>query len=459
MRYDEGSAQPNWTWLLVPLTSWLVLFWPHWAFTQNPAPRAFSAKESVQFAWQNNPQIRRSKLETQKVEAQISETISTGLPQLNANAGFNYNAILATSLLPNIFQGRPEELVAVQFGTNINTSYGAELNQLLYSQAFWTGLKATKEVAKFNRLVEAKTAEDVAYNVVKLYYQVQTLAKQRQLVQANLDQVSGLLKATELQFKNGLAKKIDVDQLRVNQVTLNAQRQNLDLQYEQALQGLKFAMAMPLNEPLVLTDTLTTTELPELTTQLSAPSSYQNKIDLTLLDKQADLLQLNVDQYRAGFFPSASAFVNYSRQGQGNKLSDLSWFSASVIGVSVQVPIFDGFKKRSQIQQASIDRLKVLEDRKLTIQSLELQHGNARQQLISTWNTLNALAENNKVAAEVFTVAQKRFKEGLGSITDVLVAERTLRENQANYLSTLLQYRFAVIDLDYANGKLTQMFN
>jgi outer membrane protein TolC len=366
---------------------------------------------------------------------------------------------LATSFIPNIFQGKPDELVAVRFGTSYNPSYGVAVDQLLYSQTFWTGIKATKEVEQLNKLSEAKTAEDVAYNVVKLYYQVQTLSKQRELVNANIEQVGGLYKATNLQYQNGLAKKIDVDQLRVNLVTLGAQRQNLDLQFEQALQGLKFAMAMPLDAPIVLTDTLEETDLPVLANTTDQNASYKNKIDLMLLDKQTQLLQLNTDVYKAGFFPTLSFRANFNRQGQGNNIDQLKWFNNSVLALNLQVPLFDGFKKSNQIQQASIERLQVIEDRKRTEQALQLQYSNARQQLYSTLNTLTALKENGVVAQEVFNITQKRFKEGLGSITEVLVAERTMREVKTNYFSTLLQYRFALIDLDYANGKLMQLFN
>lgn len=453
MNYFEGIAKITRPWMLLGLL--LIGLLP----ALSAQTEMLSAKQSVQFALQHNTLIQRSKLETQKTQAKVREAISIGLPQVNGTGGFNYNAILATSFIPNIFQGKPEELVAVRFGTNYNTTFGAELDQLLYSQTFWTGIKATKELAQFNKLSEAKTAEDVAYNVVKLYYQVQTLSKQRDLVKANIEQVTGLYKATDLQYKNGLAKKIDVDQLRVNIVTLSAQRQNLDLQYEQAMQGLKFAMAMPLDAPIVLTDTLDGADLPVLASESDQTASYKNKIDLTLLDKQAQLLQLNTDVYKAGYFPTLSFRVNFNRQGQGNNIDQLKWFNNSVLGLNLQVPLFDGFKKSNQIQQASIERLQIIEDRKRTEQSLQLQYGNARQQLYSTLNTLTALKENGVVAQEVFNVTQKRFKEGLASINDVLQTERTMREVQTNYLTTLLQYRFALIDLDYANGKLMQLFN
>ena len=425
------------------------------------AQSTLSVKESVQFAVKNSPILQKAKLETRKSLEQIREYKSTGLPQVNASLGFTYNLKLPTQLIPNFFQGKPDELVPVQFGTDLNTTAGAEVNQLLYSQQYWVGIKAIKAVGNFNSTVELKTEEDVAYNVVKLYYQVQTISKQKDLIEANLQQVGGLLKATDLQYKNGLAKKLDVDQLRVNLITLQTQLQNLELNYEQGLQALKFAMSMPQESQLVLSDTLSEVVMPNVDpTYLEA--SYQNKLDLTLLDQQTTLQQLNADQLRATSWPTLRAFGNYNFQGQGNGFGELgkdqNWFSFSAVGLNVNIPIFDGFYRKSKVEQVKIDMLKIAEDRKQTMQSLQLQHSQAKQQVLSYWNTLNALRENRKVAEEVYNVTQKRYKEGVANVTEVLVAERTMREVQSNFLANLLQYQLAKVDLDYANGKIPQLY-
>jgi len=425
------------------------------------AQSTLSVKESVQFAVKNSPILQKAKLETRKSLEQIREYKSTGLPQVNASLGFTYNLKLPTQLIPNFFQGKPDELVPVQFGTDLNTTAGAEVNQLLYSQQYWVGIKAIKAVGNFNSTVELKTEEDVAYNVVKLYYQVQTISKQKDLIEANLQQVGGLLKATDLQYQNGLAKKLDVDQLRVNLITLQTQLQNLELNYEQGLQALKFAMSMPQESQLVLSDTLSEVVMPNVDpTYLEA--SYQNKLDLTLLDQQTTLQQLNADQLRATSWPTLRAFGNYNFQGQGNGFGELgkdqNWFSFSAVGLNVNIPIFDGFYRKSKVEQVKIDMLKIAEDRKQTMQSLQLQHSQAKQQLLSYWNTLNALRENRKVAEDVYNVTQKRYKEGVANVTEVLVAERTMREVQSNFLANLLQYQLAKVDLDYANGKIPQLY-
>jgi outer membrane protein len=422
---------------------------------------ALSLQGSVQFAIQNNPQVHKAAMEVRKGEQLVKEYLSAGLPQLNGSSNLTVNIKLPTQLIPDFFNGRPDELLPVQFGTALNTSTGVELSQLVYDHAFWLGVKATQQLGAFNRLLEAKTQEDVAYNVVKIYMQAQILGKQRGILQANIGQLDGLLRATDLQVQQGFAKKLDLDQLRVNRSTLQTQLQNLELQYEQSLRALKYAMAMPLETPVVLVDTLTDEQLPDLIS-ITEPN-YRNKIDIAILDQQAELLQLQYKRTQSEFLPTARLFGNYTVQGQANSFSQLGngqqWFDFAYVGLNVRIPIFDGFRKNARLQQDQIALAQQGKDRELALQGLEFQYSNALLQLQTSYNNLLSQRDNRRMAEEVYTVAQKRFAEGVASVTEVLSAETARREVQTNFLAALLQYRWASLDLEYANGKLLQFIN
>lgn len=445
--------------LIAPAMAALLLLATVTSYAQQP----LSLQNSVQYAIQNNPQIHRAALEVRKGDYLIKEYLATALPQVNGSGNFTYNIKLPTQLIPNFFDGRPEELIPVQFGTALSATAGVELNQMIYDHNFWLGVKGTQKLATFNRLVEAKTQEDVAYNVVKIYYQAQILGQQRAVIQANLNQVDGLLRATELQFQNGFAKKLDVDQLRVNRSSLETQLRNLELQYQQTLRGLKYAMAMPLDAVIVLTDTLQNDDLPAAAVQEALSPGYSNKIDVAIIDQQKELLKLQYEQTRAEYIPSARFFAGYTVQGQGNSFRQLGdnkqWFDFAMMGINIKVPIFDGLRKNYRMQQDNLELLQNEKDRHNALNGLEYQYSNALLQLESNYNSLVSQKENRRMAEEVYTVTQKRFREGLASITEVLSAETAMREVQTNYLAALLQYKWASLDLEYANGRLLQLLN
>lgn len=444
-------------WTLLPLAVFLL------AAAAAHGQQPLSLQSSVQYALQNNPQVHKAAMEVRKGEYLVKEYLSAGLPQVSGNGNFTYNIKLPTQLIPNFFDGRPEELVPVQFGTALSTTAGIQLDQLIYDHSFWLGVKATQKLGHFNRLLEAKTQEDVAYNVVKIYFQAQILGKQRGIIQANLDQVNGLLRATELQYQNGFAKKLDVDQLRVNRSTLETQLQNINLQYEQTLRALKYAMALPLDEAVILTDTLQGDGIPEAISADAIAPGYNNKLDLAILNQQEELLKLQYERTRAEYFPSARFFAGYTLQGQANSFGDLGnnrqWFDFAMVGINIRIPIFDGLRKNHRMQQDNLAILQNDKDRQIARNGLEFQYQNALLQLQTSQNTLLSQRENLRMAGEVYAVTQKRFGEGLASITEVLAAETSMREVQTNYLAALLQHKWASLDLEYANGKLLQLFN
>ncbi|MFN7117454.1 MAG: TolC family protein [Saprospiraceae bacterium] len=418
-------------------------------------PKPLTLQESVQYGIQNSPQVQTAALNVQKNEWLVKQVLSSGLPQVDINGQFTYNYEIPVFLVPGAFAGQPEqEVVGARFGTNLNTTFTGQVSQLLFSRTFFLGLDAAKKSRQLYELQTESTKDQLTYQIAQLYYSIQVTQKQRNVLQANLDQVKTLLSLTQKQFNNGLAKKIDVDQLQVNRINLENQLKNLDLQVEQLKQTLKFNMAMPLDQPIVLTDTINESAytIPDL--GLFTPDFTQKK-DLAILDVQAQLNELNVDQYRAGYWPTISAFGNINYQAAGNQFSDLQWFRFGGVGLNLSVPIFDGFQKKAQIQQAKIEQAQLAENRRLTTQSLALAYNQAIQEFQTNINNLQALAENRRVAEEVYRVSQSRFTEGVAPITEVLTAETSMREAQTNYLSALLQVKLAEIAIRNAQGTLT----
>lgn len=438
----------------------LALLFSVWtAAAQEPEPtKLMSLQECTQYAVQNSPQVQTALLAIDKSRQQVKEVLSAGLPQVNASSNFTYNFKLPTQLIPGEFFGAPGELVQVQFGTDLSTIFSGEVSQLLFNKTFFLGLDASRKVIKLSELQAQKTKEDIAYDIAQLYYQIQVTEKQKRILQANLDQVERLFGLTQKQFDNGFAKKIDVDQLRVNRINLQNQIKNLDLQVEQLKQTLKFLMAMPLDAPIALTDTINEQAYTVPDVQMFTPD-FSQKTDLALLDAQADLNQLNEDQFKAGYWPTVNAFANYNYQGQGNAFSELQWFDFGAVGVNLNIPIFDGFRKKAQMQQARIDQAQLAETRRLTQQSLKLNYNKGIQQLQTNINNLQVLAENRQVAEEVYRVSQQRFTEGIAPITEVLSAETAMREAQTNYLTTLLQVKLAEIEILNSKGTLLNAIN
>lgn len=418
-------------------------------------------KTAMKYAVANHASVRKAQLEIAKGNELVRESLSSGLPQVNASANIINNLAIQTIVAPaENFGGPAGELIKLQLGTRWNTSAGIQLDQMVFSKTWLLGLKASRELTDFYKLVLEKNKDQVVADVAKLYYQIQLSRTQRGIFNANIEQIRGLLTVTQKQFDNGLGKKIDVDRLRVQQSNLETQLLNLDLQITQAEQALKFAMNMPLETDIVLTDTISEQMFEEVQKAIAQPS-YSLKPDLLILKKQEQLYLLDVERWKASYYPSLSFYGNYNYQWQSDKLSELGngnfWTDFSQIGLRLQAPIFDGFLKKSKIQTSQLNLQQTTNDYNFAKLGLQLSNEAAISSLKANQNTLRTIIDIRKVAEEVYRVAQSRYKEGLAPITELLDAETSLRQTQSNYITTLAQIKLAEIDILNANGLLLRM--
>lgn len=416
---------------------------------------------AMNYALQNHSSIKSAKLELEKGNQLVRESMSFGLPQINANASMVNNPAIRTSLVPaEFFGGNAGEFAQVQFGTRWYGSAGVQLNQMVFNKEWLLALEASRELQDFYNFNVERSEEEVVYEVAKLYYQIQLIKTQSELLSANLDQIKGLLKVMELQYENGFAKKIDVDRISVQKINLETEMSNLDLQVEQLEQALKFAMQMPLDNEIVLTDSITESSLNYVENSQASPS-FSNRPILRILDKEIELYGLDERRYKAGYFPTFNLFANYNYEWQANSFSDFgsgrNWTDFSQIGLAVNIPIFDGFLKDSRMQLASMSGMQKVEEKGLVLLSYELQHEMAISTIKLNKNKLASVQSNLNTAQEVYRVTQERYQEGVAPITELLNAETALRESQTNYITTLGQIKLSEIDLLHANGKLIDL--
>lgn len=438
---------------------YLLLFW----IVQGPiiGQTPLNLKTALQYAITHHAEVQRAALEVEKGRELVRESISMGLPQVGVQAQMIYNPDLRTSLIPaELFGGPAGQFQPVKFGTNWNGSSILYLDQMLFSKTWLMGVRASYAVNDFYKLLLDKTKEDVAYEVAKLYYQVQLSRARKGILEANLRQVSGLYTTIAKQHEQGLATKTDVQRLQVQQFNLETELKNLELFIEQAERALKFAMNMPLETEILLTDTITENPLGPVNQLLIQPT-YAQKTDLLVLQQQMKLYDLDERRWQAGYFPNLSFFANYNYEWQANSLNEFgtnrNWSNFSQLGLRLNAPIFDGFFKDSKRQTAILNKQQVGLQLEHALAGLELQHQNALTTLRAQQNTLESLQQNIKVAQDVYDIAQKRYQQGIGNIVELLDAESSLRSALANYLAVLAQIKLAEIDLLHANGKLLEL--
>ncbi|MCX2575988.1 TolC family protein [Pedobacter sandarakinus] len=420
------------------------------------AQQQVTLKDALTYALQNNARVRKAKLDIEGGRYKVEEVRAQALPQLSGVAGLTYNPIIGQQVVD--FGG---QLQTLKFGQKWNSNAGLQLSQQIFNQQVFTGLQAARSSEEYYNLTSQLTEEQIIELVANNYYQVLVNRQQLNVIDTNIKNVNIVEKVISNQFKNGLARKIDVDRINVNLTNLTTQREQVVNAIIQLENQLKFAMGMPVATPI----TLPTTELTEVKQLPLFTDSIDlaNRTEVKLLDNQDKLLSLQRKSIVAEYYPTLSLSGNYTYSSQSNSFDFLSsnassiGFGSSAIGLTLRVPIFNGFLTRSKIRQQDITIKKAQEDRREATNSLNLAYENAKIQLRNNLNTIKSQRKNADLAQEIYKSTQNNYNNGLASLTDLLETENSLTAAQNSYTQALLNYKIAEIQLIKSNGNIKSL--
>ncbi len=430
---------------------WLLCF-PAVAFSQ----QSLSLKDALKYALENSAAIKKAKLDVDKGRYVTQEVRAQALPQINGSVGLTYNAIIGQQVVD--FGGTTQKL---KFGKDWNSSAGVQLNQQLFNQQVFTGLQAAKSSEAYYQLSADMSEEQVIELVANNYYQVLVTRQQLSTIDTNIKNVKVVEKIINNQYQNGLARKIDVDRINVSLTNLYTQRSTLLNNITMLENQLKYNMGMPVSTQVVLPASALTevTKLPTIAESIP----FSNRTEVKLLEVQKKLLQLQKKAYLSEYYPSLALSANYSFSSQSDQFDFLKsnakaiGFDVSAIGLTLRVPIFNGFLTRSKVRQADVQIKQFEADYEQMNNGLNLAYENAKVQLKNNLSTINSQKKNAELAQEIYTSTQNNYNNGLASLTDLLDTENALTQAQNAYSQALLNYKVAEIQLIKSQGNLKSL--
>lgn len=425
------------------------------------AQETLTLPQALQFAIAHKAEAQKARLDMENAEYRIDEVRGSALPQVSGSGNLTYNAMLQKVALPGELIGTPGKSLMVSMGQPWQSTATLNVNQQIFNQAIFTGLKAARTTREFYQVNSTLTDEQLIEKVADAYYQVFQLQQQLQTIQTNLDNTIKTQKVISGLVDAGLAKKIDLDRIVVAVNNLEAGKQQMVNSLQLSENALKFAMGMDIGRQLVL---------PAESFEVNAAilddhPDFSNRTELKLLNVQSDLLTLNKKAMAAAFYPTLSFTGNLGYLGMGpympvfNSSSKVNWSGFSALGLNLSIPIFNGGTTRAKVNQAEIDIKKLKAEIEDTRLGLALAGDNAKAQIKNSLLTVDTNKRNISLAKDVLDNTQNNYKNGLATLTDLLDAEKAYAEAQNNLTISLLNYKVAEIQLIKANGNLKSLLN
>ena len=422
--------------------------------------QTFSLKQAVDYAISHQVQVKNSQIDLQNADAKVKEIKAMGLPQVNGSVALTNNIILQKMFIPaKIFNpsAAEGELIAAKFGVDNSGYANVGLSQLVFDGTYLLGLKASQVYKDLSVKSLTQSKQQVAENVSKAYYGILVNEKRIALLSVNLNRLDTLLKETRELNKQGFVEKIDVQRLDVQANNLRTELENVNRLQELSHSLLKFQMGYPMEEPIRLSESLEKVELATFTTSNTGDFNYANRIEYSILQTQENLAELDLKSIKAGYLPRLVLNANYGYNAGANAFKDLmtkQWFDNAAITVALQIPIFDGFSKKYKAVQSANNLQKVRQSYSLLKSSIDLQRSQASITMKNALESMKEQKANLDLANEISRVTRVKYQQGVGSNLEVLNAESSIKESQANYFTALYNALVAKVELEKANGTL-----
>lgn len=424
---------------------------------QAQEPMALSLQAAMDYAVKNNAAAKNARLDVLIQDAQNKQTTAAALPQLNGKGEFTQFFDLQKAFLPGEFLGQPGTFVPVAFSPKYSATASATGSQLLFDGSILVALQARNTVMELAMKKGRLTEEYLRYNVQKAYYGIVIAQRQISIVSNSLTYLRKVAADMQKMKEGGFVEKIEVDRTTVqvnNLATDSLKAASMLLVSEQ---GLKFAMGMDINTPIILSDTSVEKTLENGLLLANTPVDHNNRTELSLLNTAQKLNTYNLKRYRLAALPTLAAAGSLGYNYGANTFQDITTFKNtyqffSFGALTLNIPIFTGFKRTNQVREAKLNIDKTNNSIDSTRLAIDFEVGSSRATFKNSLLQLESQQRNLELAGTVVELAQKKYNAGVGSNLEVNQAQTELLKAQGNYFSSLIEALNAQSDLQKALG-------
>ena len=441
---------------------------------------SITAKEAVDIAFKNVTDLKNAKLDYKIAAAKNKEITGLALPQVSATLQGNHYLTLPLIQFPDatetsIYDVLKREGVKDRNGNPItadgqfnvrnfsfmspwNIQMGATVQQLLFEPQVFVGLQARKALLQSGDLQIKVTEDKIREAVYKNYYAALIGEKQLVFIQESLKRLQKLSHDMDIMYQNGFVEKLDIDKATVSLNNTKAVENQLKNGIAIGYAVLKMTMGLAQADTLILKDTLTPAEIKQGI--LEENFSYEDRNEIKLLNKAKQLQGYDIKRYKLSYFPTVAAFYGFQKTGQRNSAANSAnrdpwfWYNTNQIGLSVNIPIFDGFQKKYKIQQSRFALEKVENTLDQAKKGIDLEKTVAKNTLINAILTMDVQEDNMQLAQKVYDAEKKKYEVGIGSSFSILRSDTDLQQAQSNYFKALYDAIVAKVSYLKALGKL-----
>lgn len=456
------------------------------AFAKAQSPKSWTLQECITYAIDNNISIKQADLTLLTAEVDKKDAIGNFFPTLNANANNAWN----TGLTQNITTG------VLQTQTTRNSSYGVSSGVTIYNGSANVYRLQRAKMSMIAAQYNVEQLEDnIMLNVSNAYLNVLFNKENLKQLEAQHLITGKQLKQTEDLVEAGSLPRGDV--LEVKATYANEEQQIVAARNDIQISRITLAQILNLTdyENFDIADPalgdINAFILDEGADAIFR-SALENRYEVKIAEQNTAIAEQDVKLAKAARMPSISGFFNYntreSGQGRFNSFLDpnnptrpigivestgetvvapnftgsignplpffdqLSNNDGITYGIGIQLPIFNGFSVKNNIERSklNVENNKLIEEQtKLDLKRNIFQSVNDATGAQATYAASQEALEARELAVEY---ARNRFEVGLMNAFDYNQAQTQLTNAQIVALRAKYDYIFRLKILELFTG-------
>jgi TolC family type I secretion outer membrane protein len=382
------------------------------------------------------PQTRETWANAKAAAAQVGVNRADYLPNINLSASASHQNVRGAGVNSN----------------SSTQSLGLSVDYLLFD---FGGREARVESAK-QALISADwthdaTLQNVIFTAVQNYYQ---LFAARATVEAQIENEKSALQnleAAKSRYEAGVATSADKLQAQTaySQAQLTRMRAEGDAQIAQGnlanIMGLDADISVNIVAPVAQPSDEQQQNIRSL-----METAKRERPDLAAAEAQVNAAEANVRAARANGLPTLSLGAN--QNFNHSNVSDQP--RTTSIGLSLNVPLFTGFRNTYQIKQAQAQAEARVAQRDRIGNQVSLDVWKAYHNLNTEQQAFKTAVDLMESARESLRVALGRYKAGVGTLIDLLTAQAAMANANSQYIQAAYTWYIAKAALAQAIGSL-----
>ena len=454
-------------------------------FSLSSLADVYTLEKAIEVALSNNESVMIAEKELEKSNYVYNEAFSGALPKIEANvtylrniysskisnmeyyfasfangiAGLN-NTIMdehpATGLTEMPFMPMPKPEIEAMKDNTIKVEFSL-IQPIWIGGKVGTALDIAKIYKKMSQSAFKLEKDKVTLEIKKNFYQILLLDKSRKVMSlVKKDAYSNLDKIEKL-YEEGLVSEYDIIQARVRVRSIEPKILSLDNYYDLAKEYLKVNMGLDTKEIIEIDGTISASFTTDSLDHYN--EAMNNRVELKLLNNKKNLLRENVKIKYSDHLPSIVGIANYTFQSQNDDFTDTFETNFGVgafnVGITANIPIFNGFGTKAKVDQANIEMKKAGLEIAKTKKFINLQLKDATSKLKLAQEEIVLRDQEIVEYEKALDITQVRYDNGLCTQMEVTSAQTALESSRLDKINTVHQYITALIDLEAATGIIT----